>query len=533
MKEADVTLAQIIVPLRGGVVEYADAPELPLPEQPVVVDLLRLQSHAAALGLKDLPAGTAARIRLHVDDSAVAYVITSGGEQAPLEVPSGNIQIEGPFLLSGAGNVVPLQLDGEDSVWAHPTGNGPWMLRPLVLACAPEGVERSTYLLRYETSNMPDPNLDGRTAELEVRQVKPVLRDGCSAKQGVVLVHGRTIEGHSVFDTEYESFSLMESVAMAGIEAYAVNLLGYGRSSIADSPLDSACNASLPFCTGTPCVAIAGVCDCQGLPPNLLTPDQQGSSLYLKDRPLGARCAHTSRYHFQRITHQVADLDRVVDDVRQKLGPLARVSVLGFSAGGATVGNYLAAPERRAKIERAIFLSSVFTPIAAGPAEPPTPTFPLGLIDRAVALAGVHLNVACLGQVDPALADQVWSTLVSEDPIGAEWGPSGLSRFPTVSRWGWNAAAAAKIDIPTMLMVGTDDSLAPPAMSQGIFAALQPTVRKVYLELACASHASVWEGCGLDSCDGWQGPHMTVARHVVDWHLVGEVHADRGTAVIR
>src|SRR5262245_36189591 len=89
----DTTLVQIVLPLRGGVVEYADASTIALPEEPVVVDLLRLQSQAAALGLHDLPAGTLARIRLTLDDASAPYAITSEGTQVPLDVPSGELQI--------------------------------------------------------------------------------------------------------------------------------------------------------------------------------------------------------------------------------------------------------------------------------------------------------------------------------------------------------------------------------------------------------------------------------------------------------
>ena len=430
------------------------------------------------------------------------------------------------------------------------------------MLCLPVAVERSDYFIDFTTSKMPDEHLNGLPARLDVHRVKPVFPRGCpniSPIRALVLVHGRTIPATAAFDLQFQDYSLMESLAMRGIDTFAADHLGFGFSSLpsGSNPLDDPCNASLPQCTAaqydcsqctpTSCSPPAGVCDCQGLPATQ-TMNQQGSTRYLNPNPLAQRCEHTSNTRFQRVTDQVAQLDLIVDDALAKTG-LPKVHLLGLSFGGPVVGKYLGDDaSHQAKIAGTIFVASTF----GGGAETPSTTWPLGLIDQADAIANFNLAgptcragdgcvpgctpaadpdcakglSACPGQQDPAIQDPFWAAIKARDPVGSGWGsqPSGLSRYPIVPRFDWNATVTNKIEVPALVMNGLKDSVVPPIRSVEIYNSLAST-SKVIVQLDCASHALLWENCSGESC---VAPHESVQMHVGDWILTGMVFASPG-----
>src|SRR5712691_9634291 len=430
------------------------------------------------------------------------------------------------------------------------------------ILCLPVAVERSDYFINFTTSDMPDQQLNGLPAQLDVHRVKPVFPRGCpniSPIKALVLVHGRTIPATADFDLQYQDYSLMERLAMRGIDTFAANHLGFGFSALPDefNPLNNACNASLPQCTAqqyncsqctpTSCSPPAGVCDCQGMPA-IQTMDQQGSTRYLNPNPLTARCpTHTSNTRFQRVTDQVAQLDLIVNDALAKTG-LAKVHLLGLSFGGPVIGKYLGDDvSHQTKVAGAIFLASTF----GGAPEQASPTWPLGLIDRADAMANFNLAgptcrpgdgcvlgctpadpdcakglTGCPGQQDPAIQDPFWATIKARDSVGPSWGPqpSGLSRYPIVPRFDWNPKVTSKIEVPALVMNGLKDSVVRVNASVEIYNSLAST-SKVIVQLDCASHALLWEGCSGAGC---VAPHESVQMHVGDWILTGMVFASPG-----
>jgi pimeloyl-ACP methyl ester carboxylesterase len=435
--------------------------------------------------------------------------------------------VEGGFVISGA------------------TPAGAFSAEGQVRLCTVADVERSEYGIDYTTSNMPDPQFDGLPARILVRRVKPVFAPSsaaCEGAQALILVHGRTLEATTTFDLQYKDYSLMEGLARRGIETFAVNLLGFGGSGLVASPVDplaNPCNASLPQCAGSPCAPVAGVCDCQGLPP---APNQQGPA-YLN---LPHSCAHTSDHAFQSSDNQVADLERVVEDVRTKVS--GRINLLGYSAGGPVAGVYLSDPARQSKIGRAIFMSSLF---AQPDSPPPFPNWPLGLQNHGNASGGKS-DPACPGQLEDGVSDAIWSSLKSRDPLGAAWGPpgaGGLNRFPIVARAGWNAAAARKVSIPLLALNGLKDVTVPggaTVASLGIVrnspqanacatnadcapgyvceTAFSPAVcrlnNRTYVQIPCASHSLIWESCSGPGCSS---PHEQVKKYLGDFVLRGLV----------
>jgi hypothetical protein len=111
---------------------------------PARVNLLAIADAGIDLGLADLPAGQVTQLRLVVDPAGDNVVVTDGGVELPLVVPSGSqsgIKIHGPWDIDSCEETtVTLELDGHRSIWAHPTGSGEeWILRPVIRAVATQG----------------------------------------------------------------------------------------------------------------------------------------------------------------------------------------------------------------------------------------------------------------------------------------------------------------------------------------------------------------------------------------------------------
>ncbi len=297
-------------------------------------------------------------------------------------------------------------------------GNGyqAMYLTPQPLACLPVTVERSDYFVNYTTADMPDLSLNNLTASLDVHRVRPVYPAGCSAAKAMVLVPGRTIPASASYDLQYEDYSLMESLAMQGIDTFAANQVGLGFSKLTSSdPMTNACNGSKVACSATQCspctlaCAQANNCDCPGLIVGLAGMGQQTSTRYLGGgHPLSSACAHPSPYHLQRVTHHAAELVYIVNDALSKNPGLSKVSLFGWAFGGVAVGKYLgdnvtyageSMATRQSKVERIIFLSTPYAATAGQPlssAESQPPTFPMAVIDKVDVAAGFNTPNTCL-----------------------------------------------------------------------------------------------------------------------------------------
>lgn len=108
---------------------------------PLKVDLLKLQTSVAALGLVTLPAGTITQIRLFISQDGNFVVPSGSTAQQPLVVPSGfesGIKIVGPFEVPACTRLtVTLDFDGKSSIEFH-LANGTWILRPVIRPTAVE-----------------------------------------------------------------------------------------------------------------------------------------------------------------------------------------------------------------------------------------------------------------------------------------------------------------------------------------------------------------------------------------------------------
>ncbi|MGR6318201.1 alpha/beta hydrolase [Micromonospora soli] len=435
---------------------------------------------------------------------------------------------------------------------------------------APTGVQVSDHFLPFTVPAglMPDPQFDGLKAELQVHRVQPVYANGkCAsvANRAAVLIHGGNYGGPAVFDLrqlapEGGELSVQKALARAGIDTFAPNLLGYGRSTHFAHGLDDPGNASLPAYVDGKCSSPVG-CDRTHTP--LFPLDLQGPPTVpggptLFTNPLGGqRRAHSSNFRFARVDTFVRDIRQVIDDAIARAQPSdGKVTLLGVSIGNQPVARTLYAanpnpilPNSKAyiaKVNRVVFLSSVF--FATGPTEEVTPasgwaSFPLHVFNTdAATVQGVwqmttpEREAACTGHVIPGSPEQLGAQVREDETLGLQWGgndpahPTGLGRNPTFSRYGWNREVAGTLTTPALIIHGAEDLAAPVANASDIYDHLTMIANKVQVQVKCASHGLLWEGCSGKRCtpasgtpyggklgQPWTGPHSTLKAALIEW----------------
>jgi pimeloyl-ACP methyl ester carboxylesterase len=431
----------------------------------------------------------------------------------------------------------------------------------------PTGVETSDYFLHFNVPPglMPDPQFDGKPARLEVHRVRPVYAHGkCPGvpNRAIVLIHGRATPGPEIFDTRHPTaedpgggkLSLQESLARAGIDTFAPSLLGYGRSTRFENGLDDPCNASLPAYNADGSCSFAEGCDRSWIT-GIFPLNQQTSALGVN--PLaGRRCAHSSGYRFASMDVWARDVLQVIDDAIARAQPNNhKVVLLGVSLGGVRIARslYLLGNRAEKKVQRVVFLASLFNRLldpngVEVPFNLPTEeedlseaalstSFPMALFGRAGGETPQGDDSDCPGRAIPGLADDLWEQLMERDGLGRNWGgndptnPTGLRRVPTYSNYGWNPAVAATFTIPTLVLHGFNDELLPLSNSDHIYDALTSVTNKALVQMKCASHAMMWNGCSGARCnDGdphtkpyggnsqkWAGPYSTVNAALIEW----------------
>ncbi|MCW3815743.1 alpha/beta hydrolase [Micromonospora sp. DR5-3] len=431
----------------------------------------------------------------------------------------------------------------------------------------PTGVQVSDHVLPFTVPAglMPDPQFDGLSAELQVHRVQPVYAHGkCHSvpNRAAVLIHGGNYGGPAVFDLrqpapEGGELSVQKALARAGIDTFAPDLLGYGHSTHFVHGLDDPGNASLPAYNpdGITCSSPVG-CDRTHVP--LLFPlDLQGAphDPTLFTNPLGGqRRAHSSNFRFARTDTFVRDIRQVIDDAIALAQPSdSKVTLVGLSVGNHPVARtlykdnpvLLHSDQYIAKVNRVVFLSSVF--FATSPTEEVTPpsgwaSFPLHVFKTdAATVRGVWQmssggETACTGHVVPGSPEQLGAQVREDETLGLQWGgddpahPTGLGRSPVFSRYGWNRDVAGTLTTPALVIHGTEDQLAPVTNASDIYDHLTMVTNKVLVQVNCASHGLLWEGCSGHRCTPasgtpyggtpgtpWAGPHSTLKAALIEW----------------
>jgi pimeloyl-ACP methyl ester carboxylesterase len=325
------------------------------------------------------------------------------------------------------------------------------------------------------------PAVFGQPTQIFVRE--RVLK-GLANRQGtawngkvVLMLHGGTYGAVPVYDFEFKDYSWMRYLAQQGFDVFAMDFNGYGGSG--RPTMDDPCNtqASLQF------LLIPGV--------------------------IPAACAPSYPFQLNTAVSERDELNRVIDYIRELRG-VDKVSVVGYSGGGFRGGTYTSLNEE--KVDKLIILaSSNYNRNASSnpPAAVPARGSPMTIQSRQILEEQRWFpNVQCEGQVEPGAADAAWAASIATDPVGATWGP-GVMRAPNRTLWGWNAAAAANITVPTLVMAGQFDGL---LASMNLLYADLGSSNKVLIEIACASHFYTWES-----------QHTVVREASKHWLLHGSI----------
>lgn len=273
-------------------------------------------------------------------------------------------------------------------------------------------------------------------------------------RPAVLLIQGRSAYAIPSYDLQFKNYSWMEFLAKRGFDVYAMDLQGYGGSTI-PSIMNDPCNANT-----------------------------ESQMKYLIPHPLATTCAPRYAKSFGNYATNWDEINTVIDYIRaSQADPSAKVNLIGHSRGGMRVMGYAALhPD---KIQRIV----AFTPTRW----PPTnvdPEFPLNVVDKADYFADMNRQAQCPGQIEPGVQDALWSQFMSFDPVGAAWGPragTGIRRFPSfASGAGWQDDIPKRIRVPTLVIRGEFDDASPASSAQNLYNLIP--AQKVYVTVRCAGH---------------------------------------------
>ena len=338
----------------------------------------------------------------------------------------------------------------------------------------------------YVSHTSTVPSMAGQSVKLYVRE--RALRDPGPDLPGlgqvVLFVHGATYPSAYAFDLPFKDYSWMAYLAQQGFDTFGMDMTGYG-SSTRPEHMNDPCNAT-----------------------------QQQQPMFLVPTPLPAPCPPSYPYFATNRPSQWDDIDAVVEYVRELRG-VERVSLIGWSAAGPRFGGYAALhPEKVASLVLLAPGGYNRTAPSDGPAETLEPGPPMNVgspLDRDLGVIS-DVEAACGNSYEPGLHDAIRARNVEFDPVGAGWG-SGVVRAPTTSGWGWNAAMAARVQAPTLLISAEfDDVVMPPRAVRDLYEDLG-TPHKVFVELACSGHKAQF-----------QARYKLVQQGSLDWLLTGSIN---------
>jgi pimeloyl-ACP methyl ester carboxylesterase len=341
--------------------------------------------------------------------------------------------------------------------------------------------ERILMIDHYVRVRSTVPAIAGRSTAIYVRErvrAGTALRGVFAADRVALFVHGAGTPAEVAFDVPYKDFSWMGYLAQAGLDVFSMDTTGYGRSTRPEA-MDDPCN---------------------------LARDRQPAFV---PALLAAPCAPSYPHAMTTIASDWNDIGAVVDYVRA-MRHVDRLSMLGWSLGGPRAGGYAA--QHPEQVQKLVLLAPAYNRTAADnpPARSPEGAA-MNTQSHEEFTANWDRQVGCQDQYDPATSDSVWSKMIESDPVGATWGP-GVRRAPQTTTWGWNAVAAGKTRIPTLMVAGAHDKQVPPARVRDLYADLG-SHEKVFVDLACSSHNAMWER-----------NHTLLFRASLEWLTQGTVN---------
>jgi pimeloyl-ACP methyl ester carboxylesterase len=326
------------------------------------------------------------------------------------------------------------------------------------------------------------PDIAGQTAQIYVREIVlagTALRGRAASGSVVLFVHGAGTPAEVSFDVPYKDYSWMAYLANAGLDAFSMDMTGYGRS-------------TRPPAMNDPCN---------------LSKEQQARFV---PQLIAAPCAPSRPTAITTMGSDWNDIGAVVDHLRALRG-VDKVSLVAWSQGGPRAGGYAA--RNPGKVSRLVVLAPAYN--RAGPLDAPNP-LPAGnaimnVQSRADFTANWDRQVGCPDQYEPAASASVWSEMLASDPVGATWG-TGVRRAPQVPTWGFNQAVVTNMQTPFLMVAGVHDKQVMPERVRELYADLGST-QKVIVDLGCSSHNAMWEK-----------NHLLLFRASLEWLSDGKVN---------
>lgn len=326
-----------------------------------------------------------------------------------------------------------------------------------VLAAAPAGASEPATQARdhYVTVVSNDPAVAGQKVRIYVheRGTAQVLAHGAGNKV-VLFVHGALTPAEVAFDVPYQDYSWIGYLARAGYDVFAVDMLGYGRST-RPAPMNDKCN---------------------------LAPMQQ--------QTFGVHCEQTYPGALTNIESDWQDVSAAVDFIR-KLRHVDKINLVGWSQGGPRAGGWSALhPDQAARL---VLLAPAYNrAVEAGKPALPVPGPAFTTVTHDGFLANWNRQAPCPGQYAMRTADVIWREMLRSDPVGARWNPPVARATISSSRWGWTTERVKAMTTPTLMVSGENDKQVDPARVRDFYADLG-SPEKVFLSLACSSHNAMWE----------------------------------------
>jgi pimeloyl-ACP methyl ester carboxylesterase len=320
------------------------------------------------------------------------------------------------------------------------------------------------------------PLMAGQITQMYVRErtrAGITLRPTSLTNRVVLFIHGRGTPAEVAFDVPYQDYSWMTFLAQSGFDVFAMDVTGYGRS-------------TRPPLMSDPCS---------------LSPSQQAA---LSSSLLSTPCTGSYPDHLTTLASDWNDISAVVDYLRA-LRHVDRVSMVAWSLGGPRAGGYAA--QHPDKVQKLVLLAPAYN------MSPRAESAAMNAQSSEDLATSWDAQIGCPDQIDPAVRDSVWLEMMKSDPLGATWG-SGVRRAPvdTYNASDWNAAVAAKLQIPTLLIAGEHDKTVPPARVRELYGDL-PRHQNVFVDLACSSHNALWEK-----------NHLLLFRASLEWLTRGSVN---------
>ena len=299
------------------------------------------------------------------------------------------------------------------------------------------------------------PSMTGSVSQLYVRErVRSGVADSDDLEGRVVLfVHGAGTPAEVAFDVPAPGYSWMEYLAERGMDTFAVDMTGYGRS-YRPPVMNNRCNLSA----------------------------EQQQQLF------GDACPPSYAFATTSMDSDWHDIDAVVEYIRELRG-VDKVHLVGWSQGGPRTGGYAARnPDKVANI---VQLAPAY--FADVPAE-------LNSVDMSGAamtkqsrddfFSNWDRQVGCEGQYDMAVGETIWADMLASDPVGATWG-TGVRRAPRAATFGWGRQEVSGMTAPLLMVAGTHDGQVNPQLVKNLYNDYGGP--KLYLEMSCASHNAMWE----------------------------------------